>query len=89
MNNWQTKAKGENCVKISYKNLWHLLLDKNMNKADLKRVTGISTATIAKLDKGQNVTTDILVRICEALDCDLDDIMEISREDNQNTPQGF
>lgn len=80
MNNWQTKAKGENCVKISYKKLWHLLLDKNMNKADLKRVTGISTATIAKLDKGQNVTTDILVRICKALDCDLNDIMELTRE---------
>lgn len=84
MNNWQTKAKEENCVKISYKKLWHLLLDKNMKKVDLIRVTGISTATIAKLDKGQNVTTDILVRICEALNCDLDDIMELSRNDNQN-----
>ena len=71
-------------MKISYKKLWHLLLDKNMKKADLKRVTGISTATIAKLDKGQNVTTDILVRICKALDCDLNDIMELSREDNTN-----
>lgn len=52
-----------------------------MKKADLKRLTGISTATIAKLDKGQNVTTDILVRICEALDCKLSDIMELSQED--------
>lgn len=53
-----------------------------MKKADLKRATGISTATIAKLDKGQNVTTDILIRICEALDCELSDIMELSQEDN-------
>lgn len=70
------------CVKISYNKLWHLMLDKNMKKADLKRATGISTATIAKLDKGQNVTTDILIRICEALDCELSDIMELSQEDN-------
>ena len=54
-----------------------------MNKADLKRVTGISTATIAKLDKGQNITTDILVRICISLDCNLDDIMELSREESK------
>jgi len=68
-------------VKISYNKLWHLMLDKNMKKADLKRLTGISTATIAKLDKGRNVTTDILVRICEALDCELNDIMELSNKD--------
>ncbi|WP_312460290.1 helix-turn-helix transcriptional regulator [Proteiniclasticum sp.] len=68
-------------MKISYNKLWHLMLDKNMKKADLKRATGISTATIAKLDKGQNVTTDILIRICETLDCELNDIMELSKED--------
>ncbi len=74
-------AKEGKCVKISYNKLWHLMLDKNMKKADLKRATGISTATIAKLDKGQNVTTDILIRICETLDCELNDIMELSKED--------
>lgn len=68
-------------MKISYNKLWHLILDKNMKKSDLKRATGISTATIAKLDKGQIVTTDILIRICEALDCELSDIMELSKED--------
>ena len=72
--------QGGKCVKISYNKLWHLMLDKNMKKADLKRSTGISTATIAKLDKGENVTTDILVRICEALDCELSDIMELSEK---------
>ena len=66
---------------ISYNKLWHLLLDKKMNKQDLKRVTGISTASIAKLGKGENVTTDILLRICKSLDCDLTDIMELSKED--------
>lgn len=68
-------------MKISYNKLWHLILDKNMKKSDLKRATGISTATIAKLDKGKNVTTDILVRICETLDCELNDIMELTKED--------
>ncbi|HHX72084.1 MAG TPA: helix-turn-helix transcriptional regulator [Clostridiales bacterium] len=68
-------------MKISYNKLWHLMLDKKMNKADLKRATGISTASIAKLGRGENVTTDILVKICKALNCELNDIMELSRED--------
>ncbi len=68
-------------MKISYNKLWHLMLDKKMNKADLKRATGISTASIAKLGKGENVTTDILVKICKVLNCELNDIMELSRED--------
>jgi len=57
------------------------MLDKKMNKADLKRATGISTASIAKLGKGENVTTDILVKVCKVLNCELNDIMELSRED--------
>ena len=66
---------------ISYNKLWHLMLDKKMNKQDLKRATGISTASIAKLGKGENITTDVLVKICKALDCELNDIMELSREE--------
>lgn len=66
---------------ISYNKLWHLMLDKKMNKQDLKRATGISTASIAKLGKGENITTDVLVKICKALDCELNDIMELSHED--------
>ena len=69
---------------ISYNKLWHLLLDKKMNKQDLKRATGISTASIAKLGKGENITTDVLVKICKALDCELNDIMQLSREDESN-----
>ena len=61
---------------ISYNKLWKLLIDKQMNKKDLMKVTGISSSSIAKLTKGQNVTTNVLCKICEALDCDFKDIME-------------
>ena len=67
-------------MKVSYKRLWKLLIDKDMNKQDLMNATGISPASIAKLGKGENITTDILLRICEALDCNLEDIMESVRE---------
>ncbi|MGX7049595.1 helix-turn-helix domain-containing protein [Pseudolactococcus piscium] len=67
-------------MRFSYNRLWKLLIDKNMNKAQLRKLTGISSASIAKLGKGENVTTDILLRICEALDCDLPDIVEIVKE---------
>ena len=61
---------------ISYNRLWKLLIDKGMNKSELKRVTGISTTSIAKLGKGENVTMDVLLKICKALDCKVEDIME-------------
>ena len=67
---------------ISYNKLWKLLIDKNMNKQDLRKITGISTATIAKLGKGADVNTEILRRICVALDCEIGDIMEVIRDDN-------
>lgn len=62
--------------KISYNRLWKLLIDKDMNKMDLKRVSGISTTSIAKMAKGESVTTMVLLKVCEALDCSTDDIME-------------
>ena len=61
---------------VSYKKLWKLLIDKNMNKTDLIEVSGISTTSMAKLTKGQNIQTDVLCKICMALDCDFKDIME-------------
>ncbi len=67
-------------MKISYKKLWHILIDRGLNKQDLRRMTGISTASIAKLGKGGNITTDILVRICEILKCDITEIMELVDE---------
>ena len=66
-------------MKMSYKKLWKLLIDKDMNKTDLRKAAGISSSSLAKLGKEENVTTDVLLRICKALDCELDDIVEIER----------
>ena len=63
-------------MKIIYNRLWKLLIDKNMHRADLQNAAKISSSTIAKLGKGENVTTEVLIKICEALDCKLEDIME-------------
>lgn len=60
---------------ISYKPLWKLLIDRNMTKQDLRKATGLSAATIAKMGKDGNITTDVLLRICSALGCDIQDIM--------------
>lgn len=65
---------------ISYKKLWKLLIDKDMLKKDLQKKAGISSASITKLGKNENVNTDILEKICKALDCDISDIMEMSEE---------
>ncbi len=67
---------------ISYKKLWKLLIDKDMRKEDLRLKAGISTNTMAKLGKNENVNTDILVKICTALNCDIADIMEIAEDTN-------
>jgi DNA-binding Xre family transcriptional regulator len=64
-------------MSISYKKLWKLLIDKDMKKKDLREAAGISTASMAKLGKNENVNTDILVKVCKALSCDISDIMEI------------
>ena len=62
---------------VSYKKLWKLLIDKDIKKKDLSAKAGISPATITKMGKGGHVTTEVLVKICSALDCSIDDIMEI------------
>ena len=64
-------------MEISYKKLWKLLIDKDMKKKDLAVKANISTYTLSKLTKGENVTTDILLKICSTLDCSFEDIMEI------------
>lgn len=61
---------------ISYNKLWKLLIDKGMNKRDLRETAGISAASVAKLGKCENVTTDVLMKICESLNVHLDEIME-------------
>ena len=62
---------------VSYKKLWKLLIDKDIKKKDLSEKAGISPATITKMGKGGHVTTEVLVKICAALDCTIDDIMDI------------
>ena len=56
---------------------------REINKQELKRISGVSSASMAKLGKGQNVTTDVLLRICTALDCTVGDIMEIGPDESQ------
>jgi DNA-binding Xre family transcriptional regulator len=68
---------------ISYKKLWHLLLDKDMIKKDLREACGLSTASVAKLSKGQNINTDVLVRICRTFSCDISDICEIVPDEEE------
>lgn len=61
---------------ISYKKLWKLLIDKDMMKKDLRAKTGVSTTTMSRLSKGENVSTEILAKICTALNCDIGDVVE-------------
>lgn len=68
---------------VSYKKLWKLLIDKDMKKKDLCAAAGVSHASMAKLGKNENVTVDVLVRICSALGCGIDDIMELIPNDRQ------
>jgi DNA-binding Xre family transcriptional regulator len=62
---------------VSYKKLWKLLIDRDMKKKDLCKKAGISSASVTKMGKGGHVTTEVLVKICKALDCGIDDIMEV------------
>ena len=71
-------------MRFSYNKLWKLLIDKNMNKNDLRDAAGISSASVAKLGKGENITTDVLLRICRALDCDIADIVEVIHEPQES-----
>jgi len=69
--------------RISYVKLFKLLLDRKMKKGDLCSLSGISHSSLAKLGKGENVNTDVLIKICRALDVDLDDIMELEKSHNE------
>lgn len=68
-------------MNVSYKKLWKLLIDRNLNKTMLQRAANISTRSVAKLGRNENVNTDTLVKICEALECDISEIMEIIPEE--------
>ena len=66
-------------MRISYRKLWKMLIDREMKKKDLAELAEISTTSIAKLGRNENVNTDILLKICRALKCDISEIMEIVR----------
>lgn len=68
---------------ISYNRLWHLLIDKKMSKADLKRATGISSSTLSNMVAGKNVSMEVLLKICASLNCDFFDIIEAEPGDNE------
>lgn len=68
-----------NRVNINYKPLWKLLIDREMSKTDLREKTSIARSTIMKMTNNEYVALDVLVRICIALDCNLDDIIEIEK----------
>ena len=65
---------------VSYKKLWKILIDRDMKKKDLCAAAGISHASMAKLGKNENVNTEVLVKICNTLKCDISDIMELTDE---------
>ena len=66
---------------VSYNGLWKMLIDKNMYKKDLTANLGISSATLAKMGRGENVSMDILEKICEYMDCNLGDIASFEKDD--------
>jgi len=70
------KNKIEPKTQFRYNRLWKLLIDINIKKQELQKMSDVSAASIAKMGRGENVTTDVLLRICEALDCNIEDIME-------------
>ena len=67
-------------ARISCNKLWKMLIDKNMKKSDLREKAGISSASLAKLGKGDNITTDVLLRIWEVMDCHIENILETTGE---------
>ena len=65
---------------VSYKKLWKLLIDRDMTKTQMRKESGITTGALAKLGRNENVNTEVLVKICNALHCDISDIMELTEE---------
>ena len=71
-------------MSVSYTKLWKLLIDLDMKKKDLQQAAGVSSALIAKMGRNENVSTDSLVKICRALNCDIGDIMEVIQTSDQD-----
>ena len=71
-------------MKVSYKKLWKILIDKDMKKKDLQASAGISWASVTKLSKGERVSMEVLMKVCKTLNCDIGDIVElIPTEENE------
>ena len=70
----------ENQVKITYKPLWKLLIDRDMTKTELRKKTQIAPSTFTKMSNNEQVSLDILARICLELECGFDDVVEIMKE---------
>lgn len=69
-------------MKVSYKKLWKLLIDRDMKKRDLQVATGLSSSSIAKLSKNEYVSMDVLVKVCTALNVDISDVVEFVPDKN-------
>lgn len=65
---------------ISYKPLWHTLTERNMRKEDLRLAAGLTTNMIANMGKGKHISMETLTKICETLNCDISDVIELERE---------
>ena len=74
-------------MEVSYKKLWKLLIDKDMKKKDLLATAGISWASVTKLSKGETVGMEVLMKICQALDCNIGDIMDLIPEEETSSEQ--
>lgn len=74
----KSKSKSKKVLKtqFSYNPLWKMLIDRGLKKRELQEMSEVSATSIAKLGRNENVTTEVLLRICESLDCDIQDIME-------------
>ena len=72
----EIKNKKELKTQFSYNPLWKMLIDRRLKKCELQEMSDVSAASIAKLGRNENVTTEVLLRICESLDCNIQDIME-------------
>lgn len=68
-------------MSVSYKKLWKLLIDKDMNKMDLREAIVASSATMARMSKGMPVSTEVMMKICKALNCNVGDIMDVTSEE--------
>lgn len=66
---------------VSYNKLWKLLIDKGINKKELSAISGVSASTISKMSKNEMVAMPVLVKLCNALNCDIGDIVNVNKKD--------